>query len=103
VVRSSNLGANLAHESEAKKKLAALNSIEKKRASLDIRHKYVIEKFGQYIDEKPAVLENSLLLGTKLELLNEFFADGGNRKVLLFWQKVPWSLLRMKPTTLKDP
>jgi dynein heavy chain len=82
---------NLAHESEAKKKIAALNSIEKKRGSLDIRHRYILEKFASYIDEKPpitaSVLENSLLLGNKLDILNDFFVEGGAKKVLLFWQK----------------
>jgi dynein heavy chain len=72
----------------------AANLIEKRRASLDVRHRYLLEKFSQYIDEKPAGLENSLLLGNKLEVLNDFFSDGGSRKVLFFWQaagKVSWS------------
>lgn len=84
-------GVNLAHESEAKKKIAALNAMDKKRASLDVRHRYLLEKFAYYCDEKPAVLETSLLIGNKLEVLNEFFAEGGVRKVLFFWQKVPYS------------
>jgi dynein heavy chain len=88
--------SNLAHDNESKKKAALANSIiEKKRASLDMRHRYLIEKFAQYIDEKQAVIENSLLLGNKLELVNEFFAEGGPRKVLFFWQKVAESLFRM--------
>lgn len=81
-------GANLAHENESKKKAALANSLlEKKRASLDIRHRYLLEKFGQYVDEKPSVLENSLLIGNKLDLVNDFFAEGGSKKVIFFWQK----------------
>lgn len=75
-------------ESDKKKAAATQNAMEKKRASLDPRHRYILEKFGTFIDEKPATLENSLLLGSKLDILNDFFAEGGCRKVLLFWQKV---------------
>ena len=89
-----NSNTNLAHENENKKKAnAANNLIEKKRASLDTRHKYFIEKFASFLDEKPAVIENSLLLGNKLELVNEFLADGGPRKVLFFWQKVVFLMI----------
>lgn len=83
-------GLNAAqHESDNKKKAAAAqSSLEKKRASLDARHRYLLEKFSVLVDEKPATLENSLLVGNKIELINDFFADGGSRKVLFFWQKV---------------
>jgi dynein heavy chain len=76
------------HEAEGKKKaLAAANALaEKKRASLDARHKHLIEKFAAYVDEKPAVLENSFIQGNKLEIVNEFFAENGSKKVLMFWQ-----------------
>ena len=82
----SNLNNNF--ENDKKKAAATQGAIEKKRASLDIRHRYVIDKFAAYVDEKPANIENSLLLGNKLELINDFFADGGSKKVILFWQKV---------------
>ncbi|KAJ3258377.1 Dynein heavy chain 5, axonemal [Boothiomyces macroporosus] len=74
-------------ENDKKKAAATQNAIEKKRASLDIRHRYLLEKFGVFIDEKPSVLENSLLMGNKLDLVNDFFADGGSRKVIFYWQK----------------
>ncbi|KAJ3091620.1 Dynein heavy chain 5, axonemal [Quaeritorhiza haematococci] len=64
----------------------AINTLEKKRASLDARHRYLLEKFAPFVDEKPATLENSLLLGNKLDLVNDFFADNGSRKLLFFWQ-----------------
>lgn len=79
---------NNTFENDKKKAAATQGAIEKKRASLDVRHRYVIDKFATYVDEKPAIIENSLLLGNKLDLVNEFFADGGSRKVILFWQKV---------------
>lgn len=87
-----NLGSvsnlNSTFENDKKKAAATQGAIEKKRASLDVRHRYLIDKFAAYIDEKPAVIENSLLLGSKLDLVNEFFADNGSRKVIFFWQKV---------------
>jgi dynein heavy chain len=75
-------------ENDKKKATAAQNLIEKKRALLDVRHRYLLEKFAQFVDEKPIVLENSLLLGSKLDLLNDFLAEGGSKKVIFFWQKV---------------
>jgi dynein heavy chain len=75
------------HESELKKKtLAATNAAEKKRGMLDVRHKYLLEKFAVYLDEKVSVLENSFIQGNKLEVVNEFFAENGSKKVLMYWQ-----------------
>lgn len=75
------------HENDLKKKtVAAANAAEKKRGMLDVRHKYLLEKFAAYLDEKPSVLENSFILGNKLETVNEFFAENGSRKVLMYWQ-----------------
>ncbi|TPX71761.1 hypothetical protein SpCBS45565_g00838 [Spizellomyces sp. 'palustris'] len=71
---------------DPKKRAAAANAIEKKRAGLDARHRYLLEKFATFIDEKPATLENSLLQGSKLDYVNDFFAEGGSRRVLFFWQ-----------------
>ncbi|KAJ3055739.1 Dynein heavy chain 5, axonemal [Rhizophlyctis rosea] len=87
-----------------KTRAGAVNLVEKKRASLDARHRYLLEKFGAAIDEKPITLENSLLLGTKLDVVNDFFAEGGSRRCLFFWQPAgkddtPKPLLGMPPTT----
>lgn len=71
---------------DPKKRAAAQNQLEKKRASLDARHRYLIEKFAAFIDEKPATIENSLLAGNKLDILNDFLTEGGSRKVMFFWQ-----------------
>ncbi|KAI8831563.1 hypothetical protein BC829DRAFT_494479 [Chytridium lagenaria] len=86
----SNNNLNYAHDNDLKKKgVAGQNQMEKKRASLDARHRFLLEKFSQYVDEKPAGLENSLLLGNKLDVVNDFFAEGGSKKVLFFWQAAP--------------
>ncbi|KAI9206840.1 dynein heavy chain and region D6 of dynein motor-domain-containing protein [Polychytrium aggregatum] len=79
---------NLFHEGgdSKRKPAAAVNVAEKKRASLDARHRYLLEKFSTYIDEKAATLENSLLIGNKIDVINDFFAEGGSKKVLFFWQ-----------------
>jgi hypothetical protein len=75
-------------EIDKKKNVAQQTVIEKKRALLDTRHKYLLEKFSVFVDEKASVLENSFLLGNKLELVNDFFAENGSKKILFFWQKV---------------
>jgi dynein heavy chain, axonemal len=80
--------SNLNFENDKKKQVANQTVLEKKRASLDVRHRYLLEKFSVFIDEKSQVLENSFLLGNKLEMVNDFFAEGGSKKILFFWQKV---------------
>ncbi|KAJ1555489.1 Dynein heavy chain 8, axonemal, partial [Nowakowskiella sp. JEL0078] len=85
-LRGSNLNLHDITAESKKKGAPNVNMIEKKRASLDIRHRYLLEKFSAYIDEKPAALENSLLQGNKLDFINDFFAEGGSKKVLFYWQ-----------------
>ena len=60
--------------------------LEKKRASLDARHRYLIEKAAEVFEEKPITIENALLAGNKLDQVSEFFVEGGVRKVILVWQ-----------------
>jgi dynein heavy chain len=75
------------YENDLKKKAQAANiAAEKKRGLLDVRHKYLLEKFATYLNEKPSALENSFILGNKLEIVNEFFAENGSKKVLMYWQ-----------------
>ena len=77
------------YEAEGKKKAqAAQNLAEKRRASLDTRHKYLLEKFAAFIDEKPSVLENSFIQGNKLDIVNDFLSDNGSKKVLFYWQPI---------------
>jgi hypothetical protein len=75
-------------DSDPKKKGTNANtsSIEKKRATLDVRHRFLLEKFATVVDAKPADLETSLLLGNKLDYVNSFFQENGLRRVLFFWQ-----------------
>lgn len=60
--------------------------LEKRRVTLDARHKYLIEKAAEVLGEKALAIENSLLVGSKLELVNEFFQENGSKKVVFFWQ-----------------
>jgi dynein heavy chain len=69
--------------------------LEKKRASLDARHRYLIEKAAEVFEEKPLTIENALLAGNKLEQVSEFFSEGGVRKVILVWQASSKVLLRL--------
>lgn len=87
-----------AMDTSKKTRAGAVNLVEKKRASLDARHRYLLEKFGAAIDEKPVTLENSLLVGNKLDVVNDFLAEGGSRRCLFFWQpagKVSFLLLAL--------
>jgi hypothetical protein len=60
--------------------------LEKKRSSLDARHRYLIDKAAEVFEEKPATIENALLAGNKLDQVNDFFAEGGAKKVIFVWQ-----------------
>ena len=77
---------NLMAETDKKKIQTAQAQLEKKRASLDVRHRYLLEKAAEYFDAKPADLEQSLLFGNKLDLVNDLFKENGSRKVLFYWQ-----------------
>lgn len=76
----------LAGDTDKKKQQNTQANLEKKRASLDGRHRYLLEKAAEYFDAKVADLEQSLLFGNKIDLLNDFFKDGGSRKVIFFYQ-----------------
>lgn len=73
--------------------------LEKRRAMLDGRHRYLLEKFAAVADAKPQELENLFLLGTKMETCNEFFKENGPRKIFFFWQpnkvKLPYTLYKL--------
>jgi hypothetical protein len=61
-------------------------SLEKRRALLDPRHKYILDKFNTIIpDVKPIELENAFLQSNKLELVNDFLKEGGSRRVVMSW------------------
>jgi len=61
-------------------------SLEKRRALLDTRHKYILEKFNTLIPEvKPVELENAFLQSNKLEVVNDFLKEGGSKKVVMCW------------------
>ncbi|KAG5458988.1 MAG: hypothetical protein BJ554DRAFT_691, partial [Olpidium bornovanus] len=78
--------ATAAQTADKKKAGASTNFVEKKRGTLDVRHRYLLERFAALVDEKPAALENSLLHGNKLDLVNAFFAEDGPRRILFCWQ-----------------
>jgi dynein heavy chain, axonemal len=61
-------------------------SMEKKRATLDARHRHLLDRFATFADVKLQDLENLFLVGGKVDLVNEFFKEGGTRKVFFFWQ-----------------
>jgi hypothetical protein len=65
-------------------------TVAQKKAMLDARHRYLLEKFQTHLqgtsDAKIHDLENSLLYGVKIETMNEFFREGGSKKIFLYYQ-----------------
>lgn len=78
---------NLSSENDKKKSMFNQASLEKRRALVDPRHRYLLEKFSTLSDAKPQELENLFLLGNKMEMVNEFFKENGTRKIFFFWQQ----------------
>lgn len=77
-------------DSDKKKGLGGTASysslIEKRRQTLDARHKFIITTVAAVVREREDVLENQLLHGNRLEVLNEFFAEDGTRRLFFLWQ-----------------
>lgn len=91
VDRSMNdLSKNLTGDDRRKQAAANTASIEKKRASLDARHKYLLQLFANDIGENVANLETSLLYGNKLQAVNDFLsAENDSKRLLFYWQAPP--------------
>lgn len=88
---ASGLGSMMLHRSQQnladdKRKFQNTQAqLEKKRASLDARHRYLLERAADYFEAKLPELEQSLLLGNKIDLFNDFFKENGSRKVIFFY------------------
>jgi dynein heavy chain len=77
-------------DADKKKNLGGTTSysslIEKRRQTLDARHKFILSTFAGVAHEREEVLENQLLHGNRLEVLNDFLAEDGSRRLFLLWQ-----------------
>jgi hypothetical protein len=60
------------------------NQAEKKRATLDGRHRYFIDKIAEMLNEKTVNVEDAMLVGNRLDLVNTFLKDNGSKKLLVF-------------------
>lgn len=81
------VGGGATKQTQAQNQLNTQALIEKRRATLDVRHKYLLEKFSSVLDVRVQDLETSLCMGTKLDLVNEFFKENGLKHLFFFWQK----------------
>ncbi|XP_039248303.2 dynein axonemal heavy chain 5-like isoform X1 [Styela clava] len=60
---------------------------ENKRAQLDGRHEYIINAVGHSLGLETSEIEESLLEGTQIDRMAEFFAVGGKPHLMFFYQE----------------
>ncbi|KAI9021920.1 dynein heavy chain and region D6 of dynein motor-domain-containing protein [Hyaloraphidium curvatum] len=77
-------------DADKKKGLGGTSSysslLEKRRQTLDSRHRFLLAAFAAVVQEREDVLENQLLHGSRLETMNEFFSEEGPQRLFLLWQ-----------------
>ncbi|XP_007895756.2 dynein axonemal heavy chain 5 [Callorhinchus milii] len=74
---------------EAKKELAkqAKATKEERRSHLDSRHKYLICKLADGTGQEESVVEDSIIGDERFNMIEEFFAPNGSKKLLFFYQE----------------
>ncbi|XP_031445280.1 dynein heavy chain 5, axonemal-like [Phasianus colchicus] len=76
--------------SETRKELAKQAKVtkEERRAQIDERHKYLISKLSDGIDLSEQQVEEAIISDDKFQLIEQFFAPNGLKKLLFFYQDV---------------
>ncbi|NXJ92144.1 DYH5 protein, partial [Corythaixoides concolor] len=76
--------------SETRKELAKQAKVTKKerRAQLDERHKYLISRLADGIGLSEQQVEEAIISDDKFQLIEQFFAHSGLKKLLFFYQDV---------------
>ncbi|NXR32599.1 DYH5 protein, partial [Zosterops hypoxanthus] len=76
--------------SESRKELAKQAKItkEKRRAQIDGRHRYLISRLADGIDLSEQQVEEIIISDDKFQLIEQFFAPSGLKKLLFFYQDV---------------
>ncbi|MGH0119136.1 UNVERIFIED_CONTAM: hypothetical protein FKN15_052965 [Acipenser sinensis] len=75
---------------EVRKEMAkqAKATKDERRAQLDSRHKYLISKLADGIGLGETEVEDSIVSDDKFNMIEEFFAPNGTKKLLFFYQEV---------------
>ncbi|XP_035754904.1 dynein heavy chain 5, axonemal-like [Egretta garzetta] len=81
--------------SETRKELAKQAKVtkEERRAQIDERHKYLISRLADGIGLSEQQVEEAIISDGKFQLIEQFFAPSGLKKLLFFYQDV----LQQKP------
>ncbi|NXF63026.1 DYH5 protein, partial [Ciccaba nigrolineata] len=76
--------------SETRKELAKQAKVtkEERRAQIDERHKYLISRLADGIGLSEQQVEEAIISDDKFQLLEQFFAPSGLKKLLFFYQDV---------------
>ncbi|XP_041823849.1 dynein heavy chain 5, axonemal [Melanotaenia boesemani] len=60
---------------------------EERRAALDSRHKYLINRLADSVTLKEMEVEDALISDEKFSLTDDFFAANGSKKLIFFYQE----------------
>ncbi|XP_021242638.1 dynein heavy chain 5, axonemal-like isoform X6 [Numida meleagris] len=76
--------------SETRKELAKQAKVtkEERRAQIDERHKYLISRLSDGIDLSEQQVEEAIISDDKFQLIEQFFAPNGLKKLLFFYQDI---------------
>ncbi|NXE81393.1 DYH5 protein, partial [Cochlearius cochlearius] len=76
--------------SETRKELAKQAKVtkEERRAQIDERHKYLISRLADGIGLSEQQVEEAIISDDKFQLIEQFFAPSGLKKLLFFYQDV---------------
>ncbi|NXG56994.1 DYH5 protein, partial [Hemiprocne comata] len=80
IVLSSETGKELAKQAKATK--------EERRAQIDERHKYLISRLADGIGLNEQQVEEAIISDDEFQLIEQFFAPNGLKKLLFFYQDV---------------
>ncbi|NXK95666.1 DYH5 protein, partial [Formicarius rufipectus] len=61
---------------------------EERRAQIDGRHKYLISRLADGIDLSDQLVEEAIISDDKFQLIEQFFAPSGLKKLVFFYQDV---------------
>ncbi|NWU33531.1 DYH5 protein, partial [Hylia prasina] len=87
---SSTVKKSIVLSSESQKVLAKQAKVtkEERRAQIDGRHRYLISRLADGIDLSEQQVEEIIVSDDKFQLIEQFFAPSGLKKLLFFYQDV---------------
>ncbi|NXN05733.1 DYH5 protein, partial [Sylvia borin] len=87
---SSTVRKSIALSSESSKELAKQTKVtkEERRSQIDGRHRYLISRLADGIDLSEQQVEEIIISDDKFQLIEQFFAPSGLKKLLFFYQDV---------------